>query len=120
MISPTGKNIREDAAGSGKYGSPRGNRLHKGVDYYCEKGQEIVAPFNMTIKRKAYPYHDMKMEGIEWAHGESTGYMFYFKVRDELVGKYVKQGQVIGEAQSISKYYSNKEMHDHIHFQINK
>lgn len=120
MISPTYKQIRSDPEGSGLYGASRGQRLHNGVDYLCEKGQAIIAPFDLVVLRIAYPYRDMSMEGIEWQKGESKGYLFYFKPNKELVGKVVKQGETLGYAQSISEYYNLPLMDDHVHFQIYK
>ena len=61
MLSPTGGLIRHDQEGSGFYGASRGKRRHNGIDYKCEKGQDIVAPFGMTLTRIAYANRDMRM-----------------------------------------------------------
>lgn len=120
MISPTGLGIRSDGEGDGHYGAPRGRRLHNGVDYICVPGQDIVAPFDMTILREAWPYKDLTLSGIAWRYGNSEGRMFYFQPHDNVIGKDVKQRQSIGFAQSVSAYYKSVIMTDHIHFQINK
>ena len=120
MISPTGKGIRNDSEGSGEYGASRGSKLHNGIDYLCDEGQEIIAPFNMTILRKAYTNKDMQMTGIEWSKGKTTGKMFYFEPDMSLIGRFVQIGTVIGKAQSVSNYYGLPAMKNHIHFQIDK
>lgn len=120
MRSPTGKGIRSDAAGDGNYGARRGDRVHNGVDYLCDEGQDIVAPFNMRILRVANPNATTPLSGIKWAYGRSEGKMFYFKPDPTLINKNVSEGQVIGKAQSCSFHYGDPKMQDHIHFQIDK
>ena len=120
MISPTGKKIRVDSEGDGHYGTRRRSRRHGGEDYEADEGQDVVAPFSFKIDRIAYTKRDMQMEGIAWSVGKSEGRMFYFSPDRLLIGKQVKEGQVIGTAQSVSKYYGLPEMKDHIHFQVNK
>ena len=71
MISPTGKGIRNDSRGSGDYGSPRGIRVHNGIDYLCDEGQEIIAPFDMIIVRVSYPKADSSLMGIAWQKSSS-------------------------------------------------
>lgn len=120
MISPTGKGIRSDPEGDGNYGARRGSRVHNGVDYLCDEGQMVVAPFDMTITRMANPKANSPMSGIAWQRGKSAGKMFYFKPDPELIGKAVKQGQAIGKAQAVSRDYGLPNMKDHIHFQVDK
>jgi len=119
MISPTGYAVRQDSAGNGNLGAARGTRIHGGTDYYCVEGQAIVAPFNMTITRPSYPNRDQIMQGIAWKFGKSTGRLWYFTPHANLIGKRVEQGDIIGVAQSVSSYYCDDTMNDHIHFQVN-
>lgn len=119
MISPTGKAIRVDSEGDGNYGAPRGNRVHRGIDFLCDEGQIIVAPFDMEIFKVSYPNSDLKMEGIAWRYGKSTGRIWYFSPYMTVISKTVKAGTAIGVAQSVSKYYGLPQMKDHIHFQVN-
>ncbi len=44
ITSPTGLGIRNDPAGSGHYGAPRGRRKHNGLDFLCVPGQTVVCP----------------------------------------------------------------------------
>lgn len=118
MISPTGQGIRIDSEGSGILGAPRGLKKHKGVDYECVAGQDVCAPFDMTILRVARPYAKGGMSGIAWRSGKSTGKMFYLEPNLSLVGQRVGAGEVIGRAQSISEFYNLPMMKDHIHFEV--
>lgn len=117
LISPTGRGIRSDRQGSGYYGSPRGNRTHKGADYIAYPDQEVVAPIDGTIVRVAYPYRDKTYSGVVIENSFLSVKMFYFVPIPESIGKDVRQGTVIGHAQDISKRYS-KGMVPHIHLQI--
>ena len=120
MISATGKGIRVDSEGDGNYGASRGIHKHNGIDELCDEGQNIRAKFDMKIERISYPNSDMVMQGIAWSSGKSEGRMFYFIPDKYLIGKEVKEYDIIGIAQSVSKYYGLPNMKDHIHFQINK
>ncbi len=120
MISPTGKGIRADVEGDGHYGTSRGTRRHNGEDYLCTESQAIVAPFDMIITRISKPIANSYLSGIAWQRGKSRGKMFYFTPEESLIGCPVKEGEVIGIAQSVSGYYNLPRMQDHIHFQVDK
>lgn len=120
MISPTGKGIRVDSEGDGNYGTSRGDRVHNGIDYESNMGQEVVAPFDMRITRVSYPNRDLNMSGVAWEKGKSEGRMFYLDPILMKIGADVKQGEVIGYAQDVSSYYGLPNMKNHIHFQVNK
>lgn len=122
MRSPTGKGVRVDYEGDGNYGASRskGKRRHRGIDYLCAQGQDIVAPFNMKITRVSIPIVNSPMTGIAWESGASEGRMWYFKPFKSVIGQEVAEGEVIGIAQSVSQHYGLPGMKDHVHFQINK
>ena len=120
MISPTGQGIRVDSEGDGNYGTSRGERRHNGIDYLCDPGQGVVAPFDMILERESFPNPDQEMTGIAWRKGKSTGRMWYFKPYKRLIGKLVYEGEEIGIAQDVSGYYGLPNMNPHIHFQVKK
>jgi len=120
MISPTGKGIRRDTQGQGDYRASRGRRVHKGCDYLCDPGQNIVSPIEGKITRIAYPYaKDLRWQGCVIVGTFFTIKMFYFKPFEDLIKQDVQQGQHIGFAQNISKKYS-QAMQPHIHLQIDQ
>ena len=123
MISPTGHSIRGiDVWGQGKYGAPRdnGTRIHKGADFICIPGQDIVSPINGVVVREKIPY-STKSQGILFgglliknSHCEIT--MFYFEPLKEVIKMPIIKGQVIGKAQDIGLRYPG--IVPHVHLQI--
>ncbi len=119
MISPTGKELRNDSEGCGYYGAKReGNRRHKGTDYLATPGQTIIAPFDLVLKRYSRPTKNFPQNsGILWQTPKGQGKMFYFTPYEKLIGTYVPQGTEIGVALDLTPFYGS-EMLSHIHFQI--
>ena len=117
MISPTGQGIRQDSMGDGHYGAKRVNRRHTGVDYLCEPGQPIVMPIDGILVRKAKPYAEGELSGVAIQADKMDMKMFYFKPHDDLIGKYILQGEEIGIAQDVSEKHGHK-MFPHVHLEI--
>jgi len=127
IISPTGKGLRrQDSHGSGVYGASRlGNdkwgerKYHRGNDFLCEPGQDIVCPiFGARILRVANPYaDDQNYSGLFIRNAHMAIYLFYIQPDMSLIGEHVHLFDVIGTAQDISKKYS-PGMQPHVHLQI--
>jgi len=117
--SPTGLGIRNDSEGFGHYGAPRGGRRHEGTDFECIPGQVVKCPIDdATVVRSARPYRDDAFySGVVVENARIRVKMFYCKPFPGLIGKKVRCGQGIAEAQDISKKYSDG-MTPHIHLQI--
>ncbi|MHC5059206.1 MAG: hypothetical protein ACYTKD_31520 [Planctomycetota bacterium] len=122
FVNPTGKPIRIDQAGSGRFKVPRGERLHKGVDFLCTPGQVILSPINGRVIRVAYPYSgDKKYKGVLIGDGNFQVKMFYLEPHRYLIGHVVLAGAEIGVAQDISQRYKGTGgtgMEPHIHCQL--
>lgn len=123
MISPTGHGTRGvDVWGQGRYGAPRdgGKRIHKGADFVCIPGQDIVSPINGVVVREKIPYstksHGVLFGGllIKNSHCEIT--MFYFEPLREILRMPITKGQVIGKAQDIGLRYPGIIPHIHLEF----
>jgi len=118
MISPTGLTTRNfDQFGSGHYGAPRdgGKRMHRGTDFICVVGQEIVCPSDgMVAIRKSRPHANEKWSGIILKNPHFTIQMFYFTPLDGIWGKSFSRGDVIGHAQDISEKYPGITPHVHL------
>lgn len=123
--------VRSDRAGDGKYGSPRKNaqgaaHLHKGVDILATAGADIVSPFDGTVDIKdAYADPDKKTYKIvSVTSGDMRYRYFYVSPNDRsgnpivTEGESVRSGQKIGIVQDIAKSDRNKNMHNHVHFEI--
>lgn len=118
LVSPTGTlEIRNDTWGAGSYGARRGSRRHKGNDFPCVVGQEIVSPLDGLVVRLARPYaSDDVLEGVVIKSTKITIKMFYFRLDRSLLRQNVRQGQVIGFAQDVGKRY--RGMTPHVHLQV--
>ncbi len=117
MISSTGKGTRgSDKYGSGNYGAGRGSRIHRGADYICVPGQDVVSPISGTVIRVARPYMGDDYSGLLIRSPDIEVKLFYFNPLTRIVGMNVKAGDKIGVAQDISKKYPG--MIPHIHLQI--
>jgi len=117
IINPTGLGLREDSGGSGRFGSPRGQRKHKGIDLLCEPGQVVLAPTFGRIVR-AFPYaDDTKYVGCRIFNDQYMSKLFYFVPYEDLIMDDVQAGQEIGIAQDISQKYGGG-MRAHIHLEL--
>ena len=117
ILNPTGKPIRNDAGGSGFFQAPRGDKLHRDIDFLCSHGQRILAPITGNIVRHSYPYADSKTFSGLVIEGDYCGIqMFYVSPAPGIIGQHVRQGQVIGSAQNIKAKYPDCE--NHIHFRL--
>ncbi len=122
--NPTGGGLREDPAGSGRFGASRGNRKHEGYDFLCEPGQLVKAVIAGRLV-KAYPYaDDLSCMGCRIWGKEFMTKMFYFEPYDKLINEMVLAGEVVGIAQDISLKYKvdpkYKDMKAHIHVSLYK
>ena len=124
MINPTGGNVRRDAHGLGYFGAPRkkieNGRVkryrHRGRDYVCIPGQEVYIPFTAIPIRRKNPcegYH-----GVIFRGRGIVGTLFYVQIEDSIINVELKEGDVIGFAEDMSKKYAG--VIPHVHFQIDK
>ena len=117
MLNPTGKSVRiVDPQGHGQYGARRsGGRFHRGVDYVCKPGQQVVSPISGVVVRYARPYAKGEFQGL-LIQGPHIAVKLFYLVPSVLPGRQVAQGSVIGVAQDISKKYPG--MIPHIHIEV--
>lgn len=122
FCSPTGFNsVREtDAYGKGYFGAPRGPRLHRGVDLNIEPGAEVFSPIFGKVVRITAPYKsDDRFKGVVIdGLGPYTGFsvkLFYLNPKQELIGRAVQRGDVLGYAQDLTIKY--KGISNHVHFE---
>ena len=113
--------IRVDEMGDGHFGSSRGDRTHKGVDYICRPTDYVYAPCDGIIGRHGFPYaNDEKYRLIEiidnrgWRHR-----LMYVAPILSAGNRVVREQTIIGTAQDVSlKYRRGGLMHPHIHYEI--
>jgi len=117
ILSPTGGSIRNDLGGSGYFWAKRGDDKHEHLDFDLPggPGQNVMAPIAGPILRVSKPYEDDTTYNGCIVEGSYCGIqMFYLDPDLSLVGKFVRQGQVIGTAQDISLKYPSCLPHVHL------
>ena len=116
-LSPS---LRNDAMGSGHFGSARGGRYHNGIDLQVNAGQVIHAPFDMFVERQSMASTNTRTSGIRFipnSLSEGThGFIWYFKPYNSVLGRFVGMGEPIGVSQDIASEYG-PEMINHVHIE---
>lgn len=109
-----------DAYGSGEYGANRGSRAHRGIDYACFVGAEILSPIEGKITKLGYAYaDDLSYRYVEVVGDDSLHYRVFYVEPSVGVGDMVTRETIIGKAQDISaRYTENGMMENHIHYEI--
>lgn len=114
--------VRNDSAGQGHFGAPRGDRTHDGVDRYVAPGSMIVAPENGFIGRYGWAYAGDPNWRIVDFHGHRSGlqYRFFYCVAvGHRYGDRVEAGQPIAMAQDVRERYPNApDMLPHVHIEL--
>jgi RHS repeat-associated protein len=106
-VNPTGGGIRGwDAHGGGRFGDPRKDGPHTGVDYVAQAGQDVAAVTEGTVTFVGYPYrNDLTYRYIQIE--TSDGYrvrQFYVQPAVGIgVGTKVRAGQLIGTQQPLGR-----------------
>lgn len=118
MLNPTGRTIRMDSKGSGKFNAPRGSgRKHDGIDLVVKPGQAILAPIDGIISRRVTAYPNENYFGVEIEGRRIIIMLLYLRPLKGIIGSHVQKGDIIGNAQDISRRY-NEGMTPHIHFRV--
>jgi murein DD-endopeptidase MepM/ murein hydrolase activator NlpD len=129
LISPTGKGTRGwDNFGGGHFGASRtktvkGEKVrykHKGTDFISDPGQIIKSPIDGMLVRLAVPYLGSRFSGVVIENNDIRVKMLYLNVYTYLMGKTVKQGDVIGFDQHIARKYTTetRKMTNHVHLEV--
>lgn len=111
--------LRSDAAGDGRYGAPRGERSHNGIDYECTPGAPVLSVVSGTVSKLGYCYGD----DLSWRYVEIRAVdglkhrLFYVDPLVE-IGDTVDSMTPIGRAQDISKRYPDRGMLPHVHYEL--
>ena len=93
---------------------------HKGLyfEVNLKISKDVTCPIDEgIITRENYPYPDLSYNGLTIRNKDIEIVMFYCKVLPGLVRQHVFRGQVIAEAEDISKRHG-KGMKNHIHLEI--
>lgn len=112
--------IRNDRAGLGHFGAPRGDRRHRGVDYRVTPGSEVLSPVGGTVGRIGYAYdddHSYRIVDIETPDGYLHRVFYVHPLVD--TGQEVTRFTPIGIALDVSRYYRpDSAMQPHVHYEV--
>lgn len=113
--------LREDAAGSGKFGASRGSRKHNGIDLTCVPGGYIISPVEGKFTKYGHCYgDDLQWRYVELTEGDGLRHRFFYCEKMPLwkLGMFIWAGDRLGVAQDITKRYPGQNMTPHIHYEI--
>ena len=102
-----------DAQGSGAYGAPRGDRIHKGVDYACTPGTPVYSAVWGEVTRLGYPYsgnRELRLIEVEDKRGSLIRYMYVLPAVKK--GDVVIPGTLLGHVQKLP--YRGITQHVHV------
>lgn len=119
FVNPINSGIRNDPGGSGYHGAPRGTRRHNGVDFACNRGENVLMPVSGTIVRESLPYKDdLKWRGVHIVNDRIEIKVWYLEPRVGIIGNTYEAGKVIGVAQDIGEKKGYDNVTPHIHLRI--
>jgi murein DD-endopeptidase MepM/ murein hydrolase activator NlpD len=112
--------VRNDRAGLGHFGAPRGAKTHRGIDFECPEGTRIFSLTDGIVTKVGYAYQeDLSFRYVEiQAPGHFKHRYFYCVLPKGLKkGSEVKVGDVIGIVQDIAGKWKGG-MKNHCHYEI--
>lgn len=112
--------MRNDAAGLGHFGAPRGRRTHQGLDLLTTPGEPVHSPVNGRFIRTGRPYADDGRYGLVVLNGDDgrEWKLMYVQADQGLrPGAAVRKGQRIGTSQDVAAKYG-PPMQPHIHVEV--
>jgi murein DD-endopeptidase MepM/ murein hydrolase activator NlpD len=110
-----------DGYGSGHYGASRGSRTHKGVDFACWAGNNILSPIAGKVTKLGYPYAkhlEFRYVEVEDPISKERHRLFYVEPCVE-IGQHLLEGEVLGTSQNLLDLYPNG-MTQHFHYEVIK
>ena len=121
LIKPSIRGI--DTYGSGAYGAPRGNHLHRGIDLSAYAGSQVYSITSGRVSKIGYPYslederkaHFRYVE-IQPDNGSGLFFRYFYLSPIIAVGDKVSQITVLGIVQDLTLVYPG--ITNHVHFEI--
>jgi murein DD-endopeptidase MepM/ murein hydrolase activator NlpD len=112
--------MRNDAAGLGHFGAPRGRRTHQGLDLLTTPGEPVYSPVAGRFIRAGYPYASdrrYRLAVIHGTDGREWKFMYVEPLPTLTPGAQVRAGQQIGTSQDVAAKYG-PPMQPHVHVEV--
>lgn|GEM_PF-1469172 len=125
LLDPAGTyQIRSDGMGDGAYGAWRRNGAkryaHRGLDTICTPGDSVRAPMAGAVSRIGWCYagEDYRLVVLEARCWECR--VLYVEPLEGLLGRRVREGEIIGHAQDVTLRdgYAEGGMLPHLHTEL--
>jgi len=115
----TGRKVRSDSEGDGKFAASRGLRPHYGIDYEFFVDEPVPSPVTGRVKRIGHCYDDdLSYRLIEIiTHNKKAIVRLLYVSPQVAEGDFVTAGDIVGLAQNISRRYS-RHMKNHVHCEV--
>ena len=108
--------------GSGHYKADRGGRQHRGIDFICEEGDEVLSPVRGTVTKIGMPYANEHYRYVEITNWRKRKVRIFYVMPTVARGQEIEKDQPIGLAQCINdrvssngQTYGERGMQSHIH-----
>ena len=109
--------VRNDPAGLGHYGAPRGSKSHRGVDYACQVERPVLSPVSGPVTRIGWCYPNSVYRYVEVTN-RGLRHRFFYVQPSVGLDDFIEQGDPIGVAQDITIRYPDQGMTPHIHYEV--
>lgn len=111
---------RNDPAGLGHFGAPRGSRKHRGRDYECRIDAEILSPVDGVVVSDGQAYRSTKTYKILNIRGDDGNlHRLFYVARTVVLGTRVDVDSIVGVAQNVTQMHTDEPgMQPHVHYEV--
>lgn len=91
-----------DAQGKGYFGAPRGDRIHKGVDFVAKPGEPVRAFMGGQVTKIGFPYADKpQFRYVELTRPNGDRLRYFYVSPTVEVGDQIAPGEMLGQCQEL-------------------
>ena len=109
-----------DKWGAGHFGASRGSRIHHGIDYICPPESQVLSPVTGKITKLGYAYKKDENENpyryVQITAQDDKQHRVFYVEPILAVGRYVREGDIIGFSQDLGERYQG--ITPHVHYEI--
>ena len=127
---PIEPDVRNDEAGAGHFGAPRGERTHRGIDYLSSTGDDVLAPVDGQVTHIGFPYdtgpNERVYRYVQITAADGLNHRVFYVDPCVYMGQRVVQDLTcIGQTDDITKRFADRghpldKMENHIHLEVKR